>query len=63
MPDQTVPVETCNNSVLESEGLAEDSTAEEVLANTAIANDEENSVKDKNVVYMASAPGLVPSGR
>jgi hypothetical protein len=40
---------------LESEGLAEDKTGEEVLANTTIANNEENSVKDENVVYMASA--------
>ena len=52
---RSVPVETYNNFVLESEGLAEDKTAEEVLANTTIANNEENSVKDENVVYMASA--------
>lgn len=47
---RSVPVETYNNFVLESEGLAEDKTGEEVLA-----NNEENSVKDENVVYMASA--------
>ena len=52
---RSVPVETYNNLVLEPEGLAEDKTAEEVLANTTIANNEENSVKDENVVYMASA--------
>ena len=50
---RSVPVETYNNVVLESEGLAEDKTAEEVLANRTIANNEEHSVKDKNVVYMA----------
>ena len=60
---RSVPVETCNNLVLEPEGLAEDKTAVEVLANTTIANNEENSVKDKNVVYMASAPEFVPNGR
>jgi hypothetical protein len=40
---RSVPVETYNNFVLEPEGLAEDKTAEEVLANTTIANNEENS--------------------
>jgi hypothetical protein len=40
---RSVPVEAYNIFVLESEGLAEDKTAEEVLANTTIANNEENS--------------------
>jgi hypothetical protein len=51
-----------DNKVLKNVGAA-DKTAKEVLANTTIANNEENYVKDKNVVYMASAPGFVPSGR
>ena len=47
-------IETYNNFVLESEGLAEDKTGE-VLANTTIANNEENSIKDENVVYIPLA--------
>ena len=43
-----------DNKVLKNVGAA-DKTAKEVLANTTIANNEENSVKDENVVYMASA--------
>ena len=59
---RSVPVETYNNSVLESEGLAEDTTAEEVITNTSIAN-KEASVNDINVVYITSSPGFVQSGR
>jgi predicted DNA-binding helix-hairpin-helix protein len=51
-----------DNKVLKNVGAA-DKTVNEVLANTTIANNEENSVKDKNVVYMASAPEFVPNGR
>jgi len=59
---KSVNAETYSSLILENEGLSRSSS--NTTAETTANNQEKSSDKtDENVVYMASAPGFVPSGR